>query len=116
MPLTPTPTFLHRGGKAIESNYLEGGRSGGVVSSSASRPRGWRSRKGKHLLCGSKDHQDRHGKCWKGGGMVQRRWLVVFTFVALALPFTAVCSAGTPTPGPEATLTVAVATFGNERW
>jgi len=48
--------------------------------------------------------------------MVQRRWFVVFTFVALALPFTAVCLAGTPTPGPEATLTVAVATFGNERW
>jgi ABC-type transport system substrate-binding protein len=48
--------------------------------------------------------------------MVQRRWFVVFTFVALALPFTAVCLAATPTPGPEATLTVAVATFGNERW
>jgi peptide/nickel transport system substrate-binding protein len=48
--------------------------------------------------------------------MVPRRWFVVFTFVALALPFAAGCLAGTPTPGPEATLTVAVATFGNERW
>jgi ABC-type transport system substrate-binding protein len=48
--------------------------------------------------------------------MAQRRWFVVFTFVALALPFAAVSLAGTPTPGPEAILTVAVATFSNERW
>jgi ABC-type transport system substrate-binding protein len=48
--------------------------------------------------------------------MVQRRWFVVLTCVALALPLAAVCRAATPAPKPEGTLTVAVATFGNERW
>src|SRR5215475_1810390 len=48
--------------------------------------------------------------------MVQRRWFVVLTCIALAWPLAAVCSAAMPTSKPEGTLTVAVATFGNERW
>ena len=48
--------------------------------------------------------------------MVQRRWFAVLTFVVLALPLAAVCSAAMPASKPEGTLTVAVATFGNERW
>src|SRR5215510_394379 len=87
-----------------------------AASRFASRPRGWRSRKGEHLPCGSKDHQDRQAKCWRGEAMVQQRWFVVFTFVVLALPLAAICSAGAATPRAEGTLTVAVATFGNERW
>jgi hypothetical protein len=47
--------------------------------------------------------------------MGQRRWFMVFTCLALALPLAAVCQAATPAPRPEGTLTVAVATFGNER-
>src|SRR5215475_7968921 len=48
--------------------------------------------------------------------MVQRRWFVVLTCIALAWPLAAVCSAAMPASKPEGTLTVAVATFGNERW
>ena len=48
--------------------------------------------------------------------MLQRRWFVVLTCVALSLPLAVVCPAATPAPKPEGTLTVAVATFGNERW
>jgi peptide/nickel transport system substrate-binding protein len=48
--------------------------------------------------------------------MMQRRWFVVLTFVALVFPLAAACPAATPAPRPEGTLTVAVATFGNERW
>jgi hypothetical protein len=48
--------------------------------------------------------------------MMQRRWFVVLTFGALAFVLAAACPAATPTPRPEGTLTVAVATFGNERW
>ncbi|MBI3325575.1 MAG: ABC transporter substrate-binding protein, partial [Nitrospinae bacterium] len=48
--------------------------------------------------------------------MMQRRWFVVLTFIALAFPLAVVCLAATPAPRPEGTLTVAVATFGNERW
>jgi peptide/nickel transport system substrate-binding protein len=47
---------------------------------------------------------------------MQRRCFVVLTFVALALVLAAASPAATPTPQPEGTLTVAVATFGNERW
>ena len=48
--------------------------------------------------------------------MVQRRWFIVLTCATLALALTAVCPAATPAHKPEGTLTVAVATFGNERW
>ena len=48
--------------------------------------------------------------------MVQRLWLVVLSLVACMVPL-AISSAQTaPTLRPEGTLTVAVATFGNERW
>ena len=43
-------------------------------------------------------------------------WLTMLSLVAFLFPL-AVSSAQTaPTPRPEGTLTVAVATFGNERW
>src|SRR6266511_5636120 len=48
--------------------------------------------------------------------MMPQRWFVVAAFVTLLLLLTAPCPAATPTPRPEGTLTVAVATFGNERW
>jgi hypothetical protein len=48
--------------------------------------------------------------------MVQRRWFIMLTCVTLALALAAVCPAATPAHKPEGTLTVAVATFGNERW
>src|SRR6266545_3482331 len=48
--------------------------------------------------------------------MMPQRWFVVAAFVTLLLLLTAPCPAATPTPQPEGTLTVAVATFGNERW
>jgi peptide/nickel transport system substrate-binding protein len=48
--------------------------------------------------------------------MLRRRWFVMLTLVALAFSFVAASPAATPTPQPEGTLTVAVATFGNERW
>ena len=41
--------------------------------------------------------------------MLQRRWFVVLTCVALSLPLAVVCPAATPAPKPEGTLTVAVA-------
>ena len=45
-----------------------------------------------------------------------RLWLAVLSLMAFMFP-RAVSSAQTaPTPRPEGTLTVAVATFGNERW
>src|SRR5499426_1366818 len=72
------------------------GMCSSAASKFASRPPGWISR--------------------KGGAMVRWRWFVVLTFVALALPLASVCPAATPAPRPEGTLTVAVATFGNERW
>src|SRR5262249_57586287 len=51
-----------------------------------------------------------------GKAMVWRPWLVVLSLVACMCPL-AVSSAQTaPTLRPEGTLTVAVATFGNERW
>jgi peptide/nickel transport system substrate-binding protein len=48
--------------------------------------------------------------------MVQRRRFIMLTCVTLALALAAVCPAATPAHKPEGTLTVAVATFGNERW
>ena len=48
--------------------------------------------------------------------MMQPRWLVVFTCLVLAFPL-ATHAASTPSASrPDGTLTVAVATFGNERW
>jgi peptide/nickel transport system substrate-binding protein len=47
---------------------------------------------------------------------MQRRWFVGFTVVMLVPLLTAACLAATPALRPEGTLTVAVATFGNERW
>jgi ABC-type transport system substrate-binding protein len=47
---------------------------------------------------------------------MQKRCFAVLTFVALAFALAAASPAATPTPQPEGTLTVAVATFGNERW
>jgi peptide/nickel transport system substrate-binding protein len=52
----------------------------------------------------------------KGEAMIQRRCFAVLTIVKLALVLAAASPAATPTPHPEGTLTVAVATFGNERW
>jgi peptide/nickel transport system substrate-binding protein len=48
--------------------------------------------------------------------MEQQRWCVVLICIALAWALAAVCSAAMPASKPEGTLTVAVATFGNERW
>jgi ABC-type transport system substrate-binding protein len=48
--------------------------------------------------------------------MMQQCWFVVLTWVALVFPLATACLAATPAPRPEKTLTVAVATFGNERW
>src|ERR671935_454392 len=48
--------------------------------------------------------------------MMPQRCFVVAAFVTLLLLLTAPCPAATPTPRPEGALTVAVATFGNERW
>ncbi|MBI3326344.1 MAG: ABC transporter substrate-binding protein [Nitrospinae bacterium] len=48
--------------------------------------------------------------------MLQRRWFVVPAFMAWFFLLTAPSLAATPTHRPEGTLTVAVATFGNERW
>src|SRR6266511_1382681 len=48
--------------------------------------------------------------------MIPQRCFAVLTFVAVAFLLAATCPAATPTPRPEGTLTVAVATFGNERW
>ncbi len=48
--------------------------------------------------------------------MIQRRCFAMLTFAALVFVLAAACEAETATPRPEGTLTVAVATFGNERW
>ncbi|SRR6266540_710373 len=48
--------------------------------------------------------------------MMQGRWFVMLTCVGLAFLPVAPGVAATPARGPEGTLTVAVATFGNERW
>src|SRR5712692_4149910 len=55
-------------------------------------------------------------RCTGGKAMGWRLWFAVLSLVACMVPL-AVSSAQTgPTPRPEGTLTVAVATFGNERW
>src|SRR5712692_6844923 len=57
-----------------------------------------------------------HVKGRGGKAMVWRPWFVVLSLVVCMGP-RAVASAETAlTPRPEGTLTVAVATFGNERW
>jgi peptide/nickel transport system substrate-binding protein len=48
--------------------------------------------------------------------MIPQRWLMVLAYVALAFPLAHHSLAATSAPRPEGTLTVAVATFGNERW
>src|SRR5262245_5441240 len=48
--------------------------------------------------------------------MMQRRWVVVLLCLALAFAFVLAWAAAPPSTRPEGTLTVAVATFGNERW
>ncbi len=48
--------------------------------------------------------------------MVWRLWFVVLSLVAFMFPLAVASAQATPTPRPEGTLTVAVATFGNERW
>jgi peptide/nickel transport system substrate-binding protein len=48
--------------------------------------------------------------------MMQPRWLVVLTWIALAFPLAAHSASTTSASRPDGTLTVAVATFGNERW
>ncbi len=48
--------------------------------------------------------------------MMQRPWFVTLTCVVLALLLATAGWAETPAHSPEGTLTVAVATFGNERW
>src|ERR671931_1317339 len=48
--------------------------------------------------------------------MMPQRWFAGLICVALAPLIAAACPAATPAATPEGTLTVAVATFGNERW
>jgi peptide/nickel transport system substrate-binding protein len=48
--------------------------------------------------------------------MIRRCWLVMLAYVGLALPLAAYAGATTSGARPDGTLTVAVATFGNERW
>jgi peptide/nickel transport system substrate-binding protein len=48
--------------------------------------------------------------------MTPQRWFVVGPLITLLFALAVPCLAATPTPRPEGTLTVAVATFGNERW
>src|SRR5262245_49064001 len=48
--------------------------------------------------------------------MVRRPWLVVLSLVACMCPLAVSSSQTASTPQPAGTLTVAVATFGNERW
>src|SRR5437762_9046790 len=48
--------------------------------------------------------------------MVWRLWLAVLSLVACVFSLAVSSAQTTPTPRPEGTLTVAVATFGNERW
>ncbi|MGH8067364.1 MAG: ABC transporter substrate-binding protein [Candidatus Entotheonellia bacterium] len=48
--------------------------------------------------------------------MMQPRWLVVLTYLVLAFPLAALAASTTSASRPDGTLTVAVATFGNERW
>ena len=45
-----------------------------------------------------------------------RPWLAVLSLVACMFPLAVSTAQTAPTPRPEGTLTVAVATFGNERW
>lgn len=47
---------------------------------------------------------------------MQKRCFAVLVFVALTFALVTVSPAATPTPQPEGTLTVAAATFSNERW
>src|SRR5882724_2435824 len=47
---------------------------------------------------------------------MQKRCFAVLVFVALTFALVTASPAATPFPQPEGTLTVAVATFGNERW
>jgi peptide/nickel transport system substrate-binding protein len=47
---------------------------------------------------------------------MQRRWLAWLACALLTSPLVAYSGSPTSGPGPEGTLTVAVATFGNERW
>src|SRR6266540_6846060 len=69
------------------------------------------------LIRGCKEWDRRGGRTasngWKGGIMVERFWCSVLVVAALA--WTAMVEPA-PAPRPEGTLTVAVATFGNERW
>jgi peptide/nickel transport system substrate-binding protein len=48
--------------------------------------------------------------------MVWRPWLAVLGLAACIFPLAVSAAQTAPTPRPEGTLTVAVATFGNERW
>jgi hypothetical protein len=48
--------------------------------------------------------------------MVRRPWFLALSLLAVAFPLELSYPGTTPTPRPEGTLTVAVATFGNERW
>src|SRR5438094_176683 len=45
-----------------------------------------------------------------------RLWFAVLSLVACMCPLAVPSAQTAPTPQPEGTLTVAVATFGNERW
>ena len=48
--------------------------------------------------------------------MVRRPWCAVLSLMACLFPLAVSAAETTLTPRPEGTLTVAVATFGNERW
>jgi peptide/nickel transport system substrate-binding protein len=48
--------------------------------------------------------------------MVRRPWFVALSLLAVVFPLAVSYPGTTPTSRPEGTLTVAVATFGNERW
>jgi len=48
--------------------------------------------------------------------MVWRLWFAVLSLVACLCPLALSAAEPPPTPRPVGTLTVAVATFGNERW
>src|SRR5262245_17532729 len=52
----------------------------------------------------------------QGEATMPQRCFMVLTFVVLTVVLAVVSPAATPTSRPEGTLTVAVATFGNERW
>ena len=45
-----------------------------------------------------------------------RPWFAVLSLAAYMFPWAVSAAQTAPTPRPEGTLTVAVATFGNERW